>query len=340
MHSLGYCADPRFRVKLRLTTSQHRGYPVDMVQRLQPPMPIDHVAAFAAHLGEVRHRRPRTVARYLRVLRRLERDLVLPVTDATSVDLVGFLRAQSKGNSAPASWNTQVSALRGFYRWLLAGKSISHDPTLVLERRRDHRPEQSPLGFDELLRLVGAAQRAQPRYRARNVALLMTLIHTGLRVAEVVSLDLAQLDFDNHEFRGVTTKGGKTISVAFNDVVHTRLEEYVGARSESASDPALFLSDRGSRLAIRSVQVLVRSLADKAGIGRRVTPHLLRHSYASGLADLGVPITTIQSALGHASIATTERYIHTELRHRREATAAFGSRWKDYSGDSPRPPGV
>lgn len=313
---------------------------MDMVQRLAPPMPIDLVAAFAAHLGEVRHRRPRTVARYLRVLRRLERDLVLPLTDATSVDLVGFLRAQSRGAGAPASWNTQVSALRGFYRWLVAGKLISHDPTLPLERRRDHRPEQSPLGFDELLCLVRAAETAQLRYRARNVALLMTLIHTGLRVAEVVSLDLAQLDLDSHEFHGVTTKGGKTISVAFNDVVHARFEDYLSARPFGSADGALFLSDRGTRLAIRSVQVLVRSLGQKAGIGRRVTPHLLRHSYASGLADLGVPITTIQSALGHASIATTERYIHTELRHRREATAAFGSRWKKYSSDSSTPPGV
>lgn len=339
MHRTQCCADPRFRVKLRLTTSQHRGYPVDMVRLIQTPMHTDLVAAFSAHLGEVRHRRPRTVARYLRVLRRLERELVLPMTDATSVDLVGFLRAQAQGSSAPASWNTHVSALRGFYRWLVAGKLISHDPTLPLERQRERRKEQSPLGFDELLLLVGAASSAQPRYRARNVALLMTLIHTGLRVAEVVSLDFCQVDLGSHEFHRVTTKGRKVISVAFNDSVHARLQDHLQQRPASA-EPALFLSDRGTRLAVRSVQALVRALAKKAGIERQVTPHLLRHSYASGLADMGVPISTIQSALGHASVTTTERYIHTDLRHRREATTAFGTRWKKFSGEGPSPHGV
>ena len=299
-------------------------------------MTRDLVAAYAAHLTDVRHRQSRTVERYARVLRRLERELIIPFTDATADDLLGFLLERANGGNAPASWNARVTAIKGFYSWLKAEGLVRRDPSLVLERQRQRVQEKAPLTFAELIALVDAARSSQPRYRARNVALMLTLIHTGLRVTELVSLNVDQVDLDGHRFLGVLTKGGKELALQFNDVVHEALAELLEGREQDGSEPApLFISDRGSRLAVRSVQAFVRRYAKKAGITRQVTPHLLRHSYASGLAEIGIPMMTIQKALGHESIKTTERYVHVDLQHRRRATEAFGAHWRQSYRRSP-----
>jgi site-specific recombinase XerD len=195
--------------------------------------------------------------------------------------------------------------------------------------------EPVPLSFDEMIRLVEAVEdNCASVYKHRNVAILQILFHCALRVTEVVSLDLSQLDFDNYLFLNVRRKGGKELAAAFNDVVAESIEKYLAVRDEFApegGDQALFLSDRKRRLSVRAVQEMVRRYAELAGISRRVSPHLLRHSSATQLVEVGTPLRVVQEICGHASVSTTQRYVHVNNGQRRRAVDALGERWKSES---------
>lgn len=206
------------------------------------------------------------------------------------------------------------------------------NPAMTLERQRVIPKEPVPLSFDEMLRLVEAVEgHCSTVYKHRNVAILQVLFHCALRVAEVVSLDLSQLDFDNYVFLDVRRKGGKLLAAAFNDVVAEALQRYLRVRREHSpegDDPALFLSDRKKRLGVRAVQAMVKKYADLAGISRTVSPHLLRHSSATQLMEVGTPLRVVQEICGHASVETTQRYVHVNNGQRKQAVDALGREWR------------
>lgn len=298
----------------------------------------DLIAAYAQHLTAERMLSARTVARYRRVLVALidflrdatdapERELLLQASEA---DLVRFLASGATLASEPSrsTWNLELAAVRSLYGFIKKAKLVDSNPTDDIERHRIRQREVSPLSFDEMLALVDAA-RASGRHARRNTAIIGTLFHSALRVAELVSLDRDNVDSELRVFREVRTKGDKLVAVAFNDVVAAVLDEYLAERDDTES--ALFLSDRGTRLSVRSVQELVQRLAKDASLARPVYPHLLRHSSATALAGLGTHITVIQDVLGHASITTTQRYVHLGQRARRDALDALGRRWKSVS---------
>lgn len=296
------------------------------------------IAAYAAHLTSERMLCTRTVARYRRVVLALVeflgdsagaslRDLVLK---ATEQDLVRFLASGATEASEPSrsTWNLELAAMRSFFGYLGKVGLVAENATDGIERHRIRQREVSPLSFDEMLALVDAA-RASGRNAHRNVAIVGTLFHSALRVAELASLDRGDVDFDARVFLEVRTKGDKRTPVPFNDVVASVLEVYLGERGDD--EPAVFLSDRGTRLSVRSIQELVQRLAKEAELARPVTPHLLRHSSATALAGLGTHMSVIQDMLGHASIMTTRRYVHLGARERRDALDALGRRWKTIS---------
>ena len=209
------------------------------------------------------------------------------------------------------------------------------NPALKIERQRVFPKEPVPLSFDEMLRLVEAVEgHCSSVYKHRNVAILQVLFHCALRVAEVVSLDLLQLDFDNYVFLDVRRKGGKILAAAFNDVVAEALENYLKVRGEhlpEEDEPALFLSDRKKRLSTRAVQAMVKKYADLAGISRTVSPHLLRHSSATQLMEVGTPLRVVQEICGHSSVETTQRYVHVNNGQRKRAVNALGQEWREQS---------
>jgi len=267
-------------------------------------------------------------------------DARTPQVGCESVDktlIIEYLRQRAnRGVTRSRSvWNTHLSALRAFYGYLFREEVIMDNPALRVERMKPFFREPTPLSLDEAVRLTEAVEEhAQPPYRARNEAIVQVLFHCALRVAELVSLDLAQVDFDNYVFVGVRTKGGKHLSVAFNDVVAEALGKYLTCRQEivGASDiGALFLSDRRTRISIRAVQDLVRRYAELAGISRRVSPHLLRHSSATQLVEIGTPLSVVQEMCGHASVTTTQRYVHVSGGQRRHAVDALGAEWRRHA---------
>lgn len=301
-----------------------------------PPPPTNIAAEFADHLVRVRLRALRTAENYAQVADALVDFAGSPAaaTGADTTMLRQFLsgRASRDVATARSSWNTRRSALRAFFGFLVDRGMRQDDPTGALERYRPPYREATVLSLQEMIRLVEAVERdSSPLYRSRNVALVQVMIHTALRVSEVCSLTVQQVDLQEHVFRSVRRKGAKVFDAPFNDVVAEALERYLGDRQHlcrGRSETALFLSDRGSPLAKRTLQETVSSYARRAGIARAVSPHALRHGCATALAALGVPMRTIQEVCGHASVATTERYVHVAGRQRHDAVARLGEAFR------------
>lgn len=294
---------------------------------------------YESYQRDVLRRSPRTIGNYMPVVHEFV-GVVTPTGAAgefTQVDKAAvreFLRRPRPSGLPPtaALWNMRLAAVRSFLGYLIEMEVVPMNAALKLDRQKVHSKERIPLSFVELVNLVDVVERhSEPVYRARNVALVVMLIHTALRVAEVVSLAVEQVDFDHHLLLDVRAKGGKRLAVVINDVVATALQEYLAVRKRlhpAELERALFVSDRGTRLSIRSVQELVHHFGQLATISTPVTPHVLRHSSATRLAELGTPLRVVQEICGHASVTTTERYVHVAGSERKSAVDKLAAHWR------------
>ena len=292
---------------------------------------------------EVLRRSPRTIRNYAPVVGEFLQ-AVAPDADASQLVKVDrgavreYLRRPKLSGRLPtaAIWNLRLSAIRSLFEYLVDTDTLAVNPALRIERQKVFSRERVPLSFDELIRLVNASrQHSHSAYRARNTAVLLTLVHTALRVAELVSLDMRQVDAEHQVLADVRVKGGKSLAIVLNDVAAEALNLYMADRTRlhpSAETSALFLSDRGERLSIRSVQDMVSRFSSLAGIQTPVTPHVLRHSAATRLAELGTPLRVVQEICGHASVTTTERYVHVQSGEKRKAMDALAQRWRERAG--------
>lgn len=300
------------------------------------------IRSFRSYLTSERMLAGSTVARYVGVLADFTQFLAsehgerpIPLEAVGKDELSRFLRREvGDGEDAEPSravFNARLAALRSFYDYLFKREVINVNPALRVDRLKIQQRERLPLSFEEVLALVDAVREHSPgAYRSRNVGIVQVFFHCSIRVAELVSLHLDQVDFDNRAFLGVRVKGDKRLSVLFNDIVAEALEQYLGDRQKlgvPAEEQALFVSQRRERLSIRAVQELVKRYGKLAGISRVVTPHVLRHSSATELADIA-PLRVVQEHCGHAQVTTTERYVHVKAQERRRAVDELGNRWR------------
>jgi integrase/recombinase XerC len=243
-------------------------------------------------------------------------------------DVAHFLR--SGNEHSRTGWNGRLAALRALFGYLVKEEIMTANPALLVDRLKLPERQREPLTLDEMIRLVdSAAAQAPKKLRSRNVAILQIFFHCSLRVSEVVSLDLGQVDMEERLFRSVRTKGDKRLAVLFNDVVAEALERYLPERAALGApetETALFLSQQGTRLSARTVEEMVSHYASVARIARHTTPHVLRHSSATELADV-TDLRTVQDHLGHDSITTTQRYVHVKDAEHRRAVDELGSRF-------------
>jgi integrase/recombinase XerC len=216
--------------------------------------------------------------------------------------------------ASAATRNTRLAAIRALFRYLVAEERLVRDPTIGIHSATQ--PERAPtfLTAEEFSKLRRAVEdNAAEFYLRRDLAILVTLWNTGLRLAELLSLDLTVVDFEAEVFRAVRRKGGKILPVYFNVDVTIALRRWLWQRKEypnATTNPALFLSDRGLRLSARAVEDLVGKYAKLVGIDKHVTPHVLRHSTATALIRAGNGIAVVADVLGHASLDTTRHYVH------------------------------
>lgn len=295
------------------------------------------ISDFATHLRDL-NRSPLTVVRYTDLLRRfcrfacaeLHRDVVAP-SDVDKALVVLFVREGGvPGSQALASTrNGRLAAIRALARFLLIEERLTRDPTRGLQAAT--LPEQAPTfltaaEFAQLCRTVEA--NASDFYLRRDLAILITLWNTGLRLAELLSLDLSTADFEGEVFRSVRRKGGKVLPVHFNVDVTIALRRWLWQRREypnAATNPALFLSDRGKRLSPRAVEDIVAKYAMLSGIVKHITPHVLRHSAATALIRAGNGIEVVAEILAHSSLDTTRHYVHLVGEQVHAAVASLAS---------------
>jgi site-specific recombinase XerD len=295
------------------------------------------ISDFATHLRDL-NRSPLTIVRYTDLLRRfrrfacaeLHRDAVAP-SEIDKALVVLFVREGGTGgiDSSAATRNSRLASIRSFFRFLVVEEYLPRDPTSGLQAAT--LPEQAPIfltatEFAQLCQTVEA--NASDFYLRRDLAILITLWNTGLRLAELLSLDLPVADFEGEVFRSVRRKGGKVLPVHFNVDVTIALRRWLWQRREypnAATSPALFLSDRGKRLSPRAVEDMVAKYAKLSEIAKHITPHVFRHSTATALIRAGNGIEVVAEILAHSSLDTTRHYVHLVGEQVHAAVASLAS---------------
>jgi integrase/recombinase XerC len=227
------------------------------------------------------------------------------------------------GRNSGATVARKLSALRTFFRFAQREKRITVDPVTSIVGPKVGRFIPVFLTVDETFALL-EAPASSDTYMARDRAILELLYSTGMRVSELVSRDLVDLDF-KEEMLTVRGKGDKerlvpvgapAIEAVKNWLAQrNQLIELRAGRGRTVEKEALFLNGRGGRLSVRSVERMVKAYGEKAGILQMVTPHALRHSFATHLLEMGADLRSVQELLGHASLSTTQRYTHLTLDH-------------------------
>lgn len=286
------------------------------------------IDAFADHLRLERRLSPHTVTAYRSDLSRvavfLERDRS-SLSAATYPLLRRFLAQQHTLGYARASIARRVGAIRTFYRWAVQDGSIPRDPSVLLGRPKVVNRLPTVLRVNEAAALAEAPPSAEedaanttsptPLQRAvhlRDRALLELLYGSGLRVGEVAGLTLDRVDLDRGRVL-VRGKGDKEREVPMSDLTVDALDAYLAGSRPLMAGPDqawVFYNLRKRRMTDRDLRTMVGRYAERLLPGRRVSPHTLRHSFATHMLEGGADIRAVQELLGHASVATTQRYTH------------------------------
>ncbi len=285
---------------------------------------------FLDHLMVERGLSANTVAAYRRDLARYATFLrARGLGDARRVDeaaVAGFLAwvsSATHGDGRPyraTSLVRALSAVRSFHRYLLREGTTRRDPAASVVRPRLPRALPRPLRVEEVFAILAAPEEGTAK-GLRDRAVLETLYGAGLRVSELTGLDVDDVDLEEGSVR-VLGKGGREREVplgghavrAIGAYLHLARPRIATARSRAA----LFLNLRGGRLTRQGVTLILAEAARRAGLERPVSPHVLRHSFATHLLEGGADVRVVQELLGHASVATTQVYTLVTREHLRE----------------------
>jgi integrase/recombinase XerD len=273
-----------------------------------------HIHEFLAHLAVERNLSPRTVEAYHRDLSQFSAWLGSQDLQLDSVEramLRNYLGARRDKGLSPRSSARALSALRGFFRFLVQTEVLSADPTMNLRSPSLWKTVPHTLSSDEIETLL-AAPDTSTILGLRDRAMLETLYATGLRVSELVGLTLDRVRLDPGFVR-VIGKGRKERLVPLGYSAISSIDDYLQrARSKLNQRrlPQLFLNHRGGPLTRQGFWKILRGHAVKAGISSQTSPHIIRHSFATHLVENGADLRSVQMMLGHASLTTTEIYTH------------------------------
>ena len=233
---------------------------------------------------------------------------------ASESDIIRYLSTLRRRGCAPTTLLRRFCSLRLFYRFLLLRGHVTHDPCAALERLRPTQKLPATLSLEEVLALLRQPDLSTPR-GLRDRAMLELLYASGLRVSELVGLQRGDVNFDLSLVRCLG-KGSKQRLVPVGQAALEALQAYLATRRDAL--PALFVG-RSGPLRRASFWRIIKAYAKQAGIARAISPHTLRHSFATHLLERGADLRAIQEMLGHASIATTQVYTHVSSDLLREA---------------------
>lgn len=291
------------------------------------------IKAFSQYLKIERGLSDNTVKAYLADLKKLshwleQHDTAPAPAKIELAILQEFVYGQAKVLH-PRSQARLISSLKGYFNYLVFEDLRPDNPLTLMESPKIGRYLPDTLSVTEIDALIGAIDLGHPQGE-RNRAMLETLYGCGLRVSELITLRLSDLHFDQ-EFIKVTGKGDKQRIVPIAPSTMKFINIYVQEvrnhlEIETAYRDTVFLNRRGKGLTRAMVFTIIKDLAERAGIHKKVSPHTFRHSFATHLLEHGADLRAIQQMLGHESITTTEIYTHVETAHLSKVMKQFHPR--------------
>ena len=286
---------------------------------------------YSAHLLLERGLSENTRQSYLNDVEHLLRylnDNNLGLKDVTLDTLHNFIAELHDLGISPRSQARIISGIKSFFRFLKLENRIDSNPTLLLESPRVGRKLPEVLSIEEIDEMISCIDLSTNEGQ-RNRAIIETLYGCGLRVSELVNLEINKIFLDE-EYIVITGKGNKERVVPISPVAIHEIELYLNDRQHLDIKPGeeniLFLNRRGRRLTRVMIFYIIKNLAQLAGIRKEISPHTLRHSFATHLLEGGANLRAIQQMLGHESISTTEVYIHIDRTRLREEILPYHPR--------------
>ncbi len=236
---------------------------------------------------------------------------------ADNLQIRGFMAELHERRLKKSSLARKLAAIRSFYRYAVRSKWIAENPASVVATPKQEQLVPSFLTEEEMAGFLDMPPSEEP-LDLRDKAALELLYATGIRVSELVGINLEDLHLGERLVR-VRGKGKKERIVPFGAIARDRVAGYINARAalvgERTGEYALFLNYKGRRLTTRSVERMVDKYIRQTAVRRKISPHSLRHSFASHLLSRGADLRVIQELLGHESLATTQKYTHLDLGH-------------------------
>ena len=289
------------------------------------------VEMFLAHLELEKGYSPATVAAYAKDVMQFEEVLLRQALSLASPEGIGrrqvqlFLADLHRQGVRKSSMGRKLSALRSFFRFCARMRLIQTLPTEGLSNPKTEKRHPDLLNVDQAFALLdtkaesgpaGTSTELSQTLRLRDVCLAELLYGSGLRVSEALALNAGRLQADTETVR-VLGKGGKERVAPLTESAQEALAAWLAARPQLAAErePALFVGVRGKRLNRREAQRVIESLCQQAGLPQSISPHGLRHSFATHLLEAGADLRSVQELLGHARLTTTQRYTHLNLAH-------------------------
>lgn len=283
---------------------------------------------YAKHLASVRNSSANTRRAYQRDLARFfqfisDDDEMLPtlaeLKKLTRQDVRRYL-AKRNGEVSKATTARELSALRSFFRWCIEREFLSSNPAEAVATPKRARKLPVFLNADQSESLMeSGGTDADPHRDLRNRVILELLYGSGLRLSEAASLELGDVDLEERLIHVREGKGGKDRVIPFARVTGELLSAWLEARKNllsgagSGTCKALLVSRQGRGLSARQISRIVKKYARSVGLPEEISPHALRHSFATDLLSGGADLRVIQELLGHASLSTTQRYTHVDL---------------------------
>lgn len=278
---------------------------------------FDMVDEFLNYLRYERCRSPRTIESYSFSLREFE-DYFHSLDSGLSWQSVDedvvrdWMEHLMDGGMEASSVGTRFAALRSLFRYALARHLVERDPTYRVESPKSRKRLPTFVKESEMNRLLDDLPWGTSFLEVRDKAIIMTFYETGIRLSELIGLDDVDIDRDNRQLK-VTGKGDKQRVVPYGEELATTLSSYVACRDREVSRKcdAVFVTSKGNRMNAVDVRLRVKAKLSLVSTQRKLSPHVLRHSFATAMLNNGASIESVRRLLGHASASTTEVYTHT-----------------------------
>ncbi len=275
------------------------------------------VDEFLNYLRYERCRSPRTIESYSFSLREFE-DYFHSLDSGLSWQSVDedvvrdWMEHLMDGGMEASSVGTRFAALRSLFRYALARHLVERDPTYRVESPKSRKRLPTFVKESEMNRLLDDLPWGTSFLEVRDKAIIMTFYETGIRLSELIGLDDVDIDCDNRQLK-VTGKGDKQRVVPYGEELATTLSSYVVCRDREVSRKcdAVFVTSKGNRMNAVDVRLRVKAKLSLVSTQRKLSPHVLRHSFATAMLNNGASIESVRRLLGHASASTTEVYTHT-----------------------------